>query len=175
MRENRTSGSVRGALGNRRSYREIRLMVLMRGLMSKEPEQLRRGKAFHLEVQADWASTAEGNVNLEHTISLLPFEIRMKSVRRGRLDILVNEIGDQVAVVEIKATDWDRIYSRNISKNLSAHCRQILKYVDKYLEGDGFTVCPGLIYPTAPATPGLKERVEEYLNNNGIAVAWFRD
>jgi len=91
------------------------------------------------------------------------------------MDILVDDIGDRVAVVEIKATNWDRILPRNITKNLGSHRRQIYKYIEKYLDGEGKTVCPGLIYPTEPETPGLKERIEEYLNDYGIAVAWYRD
>ena len=38
-------------------------------------------------------------------------------------------------------------------------------------------VCPGLIYPSAPSAGGLKERIEEYLGNDGVAVAvaWYDD
>ena len=143
--------------------------------LSKEPRQLRRGKIFQREVQDDWVKTAEGRINIECTIPLLkPVDGKMTR-RRGRMDILVDDMGDQVAVVEIKATNWDRIFPRNITKNLGSHRRQIYKYIDKYLDGEDKTVCPGLIYPTAPTSPGLKERIEEYLNDYGISVVWYRD
>ena len=145
---------------------------VVRNKLPKEPKQLRRGKIFQREVQEDWGKTAEGRINVECTIPLLD---ESKRHRRGRMDILVDDIGDQVAIVEIKATDWDQILPKNITKNLGSHRRQIYKYIEKYISGEGKTVCPGLIYPTAPATPGLKERIEEYLNDYGIAVAWYRD
>jgi len=144
--------------------------------VSREPEQLKRGKEFQRVVQADWEDTAQGRINIECTIQLE--QVRLKSGRRrkGRMDIFVDEIGDdQVAVVEIKATDWDRIKSGNVVKNLGSHRRQIYKYIEEYLDGHGLTVCPGLIYPTAPSTDGLKERIEEYLNSYGVAVAWYYD
>ena len=147
----------------------------MRDKLSEEPKQLRRGKIFQREVQDGWAKTAEGRINIECTIPLLRPTGGRRQHRRGRMDILVDDIGDQVAVVEIKATNWDRILPRNITKNLGSHRRQIYKYIEKYLDGEGKTVCPSLIYPTEPETPGLKERIEQYLNDYGIAVAWYRD
>jgi len=143
--------------------------------LSKEPKQLQKGKFFQHEVQDDWVKTAEGQINVECTIPLLKPIGGGKQHRRGRMDILVDDIGDQVAVAEIKATNWDRILPRNITKNLGSHRRQIYEYIEKYIDGEGKTVCPGLIYPTAPITPGLKERIERYLNDYGIAVAWYRD
>ena len=143
--------------------------------MSKEPRQLRRGKVFQREVQDDWSETAAGRINIECTIPLLPVADGRKKLRRGRMDIFVDEMGEMVAVVEIKATNWDSIIPRNVTKNLGSHRRQIYNYIEKYLDGEGKTVCPDLIYPKAPKKPGLKERIEEYLNDYGIAVAWYRD
>ena len=143
--------------------------------MKREPACLRRGKAFHKSVQADWNGTAEGNINVEHTIDLLPAGSRMRHRRRGRMDLFVDEVGDFVVIVEIKATDWDRILFRNIQKNLASHRRQVWRYIDKHHEGDGLDVCAGIIYPSEPKTPGLKERIEQYLNDNGIQVVWYHD
>jgi len=144
--------------------------------VSSEPEQLRRGKQFQSVVQADWAKTAQGRINVECTIPLEQLRLKGGRQRHGRMDIFVDDIGDdQVAVIEIKATDWDRIKPSNITKNLGSHRRQVYKYIEEYLDGKGLTVCPGLIYPTAPKTSGLKERVEEYLGSYGIAVVWYYD
>ena len=80
-----------------------------------EPEVLRRGKRFHKRVQDDWQQTAEGNIQREHTIDLLSGRSPNGRRRRGRLDIFVDETSDYVSVVEIKATDWDRIKPANIT------------------------------------------------------------
>ena len=46
MRKNRTSGSVRGALGNRRSYREIAPSIARRILQGVSPCRERVGNGF---------------------------------------------------------------------------------------------------------------------------------
>ena len=143
--------------------------------MSGEPKQLVRGKQFQKVVQIDWQKTAEGDVEVEHTIQLLPSPKRARRIRRGRMDIFIDEQEDYVAIVEIKATDWDRILPRNRVKNLRAHEGQVWGYVRKFLEGDDRSVCAGVIYPSAPRTPGLKEQVEEYLNDHGLQVVWYYD
>lgn len=144
--------------------------------MSREPKPFRRGKLFEREVQADWEATAQGAVHTECTIPLLQKECKNGRQPRGRMDIFIDDIGDnQVAIVEIKSTNWDRIKPQNVTKNLGSHRRQIYKYIEEYLDGKGITVCPGLIYPEEPKSPGLKERIEEYLNSYGIMVAWHRD
>jgi hypothetical protein len=143
--------------------------------MGTQPAQLQRGRAFEARVKADWALTAEGNLENEKTIELLSGLTREGLPRRGRMDIFVNDAGDFVVVVEIKGTDWDHILPKNIQRNLSSHRRQVWKYIDKHLERDRVNVCAGIIYPTAPRMPGLKRRVEEYLNEYGLQVVWYDD
>ena len=70
--------------------------------MSNEPSQFKRGKAFHNEMQADWLRTAEGLVSKEKAIT-------KPSGRKGRIDIFVDDDGDNlVAVAEVKNSDWDK-------------------------------------------------------------------
>ena len=141
-----------------------------------EPDALRRGKEFHRRVQADWAGEVEGaTVRLEKTIL---FPSRYQTVgrqRRGRLDIFIDELEDFVSVVEIKSTDWDRVLGRNRQKLLAAHRRQVMRYVEKYLDHDHISVCAGVIYPHSPRTAGLKETVEKYLNEHSLQVVWYDD
>lgn len=139
-----------------------------------EPDALQRGKAFHRRVQAAWSGEVEGaTVRLEHGIHLGPLAHAITHRRRGRLDIFVDQLEDFVSVVEIKSTDWDHIADRYRQKLLSAHRRQILRYVDEYLDEDRVSVCAGIIYPQSPRTPGLKDRVEAYLNDHGLQVVWY--
>ncbi len=143
--------------------------------MGVQPEQLRRGREFERTVQTDWGQTADGNPRIEHTIPLLAGLTRTGRPRRGRMDIFVDELGNMVTVVEIKATDWDRILPRNRQRNLASHRRQVWRYIEKYLDADQLDVCAGIIYPTASRTAGLKERIEDYLNDYGLQVVWYYD
>jgi hypothetical protein len=139
-----------------------------------EPDVLRRGKEFHRRVQAEWAGEIEGaSVRSEHGILLGPVSGTVKHQRRGRLDIFISQFEDFFCVVEIKSTNWDRIQISNRQKLLRAHCRQVLRYVDKYLDHDHVNVCAGIIYPRSPVTSGLKARVEQYVNDHGLQVAWY--
>ena len=141
-----------------------------------EPEQLRRGKDFHRLVQADWSGTvADGNVRPEHNIRMSSLPRRGTRIRRGRIDIFIDQISDFVTVVEIKATDWDAVKTENRRKLLGAHRRQVWRYIEKYLDDDGISVCAGIIYPRSPRSPGLKEEVETYLNDYALQVVWYED
>ena len=141
-----------------------------------EPEILRRGKAFHKRVQEDWEKTATGGqINLEHFIPLSILRKKTNRPKSGRLDIFVDELGDFICVVEIKSTDWDKVKEKNRKKLLGSHRRQVWKYVEEYLDVLKVDVCPGVIYPTAPITLGLKDMVEAYLNDYGLQVVWYDD
>ena len=138
-----------------------------------EPEILWRGKQFHNRVQADWLETAEGSIHREHSIWLSKRCVSGSHVRRGRLDIFIDEIGDMVTVVEIKSTDWDRVKPKNRRRLLSAHRRQVCRYVDEYLTDSKDIVCASIIYPLPPCTNGLRFEIETYLNDEGIQVVWY--
>jgi hypothetical protein len=139
-----------------------------------EPEILRRGKAFHKRVQADWSGKVEGASSIpEHSIRIVGGGRPGSRHRRGRLDIFIDLISDFVTVVEIKSTDWDQIQPRSRSKLLASHRRQVLRYVDKYLDEDRVSVCAGIIYPAPPADPTVRLLVEEYLNGYALQVVWY--
>jgi hypothetical protein len=142
-----------------------------------EPEILARGKRFHDLVQEEWLS--EANHGKPHREYTLPQPI-VGIARRSRLDLLVDELSDFVSIIEIKSTDWDAVKPANRKKLLGSHRRQVWRYIDQYrarlLErhpGSRMDVCPGMIYPSAPQTPDLRELVEEYLNGWAIQVVWF--
>jgi len=145
-------------------------------IFQMEPEILRRGKAFHKKVQEDWRETAkDGNINIEHCIPLPILRKKTNRPKSGRLDIFVDEMSDFISIVEIKATDWDKVKEKNRKKLLGSHRRQVWKYIEEYLDVIKIDVCPGIIYPTAPSTPGLKELVEEYHSDYGLQVVWYDD
>jgi hypothetical protein len=141
-----------------------------------EPELLRRGKEFHRLVQADWAGVIEkAAVRAEHSIHFVNAGNACTRRRRGRLDVFIDQIDDFVTVVEIKATDWDRVLCRNRRKLLASHRRQVLRYVDKYLDDDHISVCAGIVYPKAPSSDAVRIEVESYLNEHALQVVWYAD
>lgn len=133
-----------------------------------EPECLLRGKQFQEIVREDFRKNNKDG--------LLTFEKVRKLSRKktGRLDILVSELGDYVAVYEIKATDWDSIKPKNIKKNAWRHQNQLCKYVNTYIK-ENVDVCVGIIYAAPPKTPGLRETIETYLENYGAPAYWFNE
>jgi hypothetical protein len=140
-----------------------------------EPEILRRGKEFHFRVQSDWEKTAEGGIHKEHGIVFGVDPSQATHIRRGRIDLFVDELGDFVAVIEIKSTDWERVKPSNLRKLVASHCRQIWSYIEKYVDGDRIDVCPGIIYPHAPKSVGIKQEVEKYINDRCIQIVWYDD
>ena len=67
-----------------------------------EPEQLLRGRRFREIVQKNFKDHSEGRVKREE-------HIKFNGKKRGRMDILIDDIGDEAVILEIKATDWDKI------------------------------------------------------------------
>jgi len=142
----------------------------------REPSNLKRGKAFHRRVQQNWRKTnRDGRVSIEHTINLNNQQTKVNRIRRGRLDLFIDEMDQLVSIVEIKSTNWDKIKPANIKSLLGSHSRQVWKYIIEYTDGKKLDVCPGLIYPSSPRTRGLREKIEQDLNERGIQVVWFAD
>ena len=79
--------------------------------------------------------------------------------------------GDDVAVVEIKASDWDRMTPCAVRRNARRQIRQIWSYVEAELE-DAAGVSPGIIFSTTPADPTRKAMIEEMFAEDCIAVVW---
>jgi hypothetical protein len=138
-----------------------------------EPASFRRGKQFHRRVQADWETHAEGQPNLEYRMRLLPASDSGIGPRYGRVDIFIDKTHDFVTIVEIKSTDWDHIAIGNRTRLLATHRRQVLRYIDKYVDGDGIGVCAGIIYPRRPEAHGLAAQIEQSLNDYGLQVVWY--
>jgi hypothetical protein len=128
-----------------------------------EPERLKRGKAFHKDIQAEWEREAEGDVRSEQPIAKL-------SGRRGRIDVHVDD-GDVVAVVELKATDWDRMTPQAVRRNVRRQAAQVWQYVESQLT-EGKDVCPGVIFPCVPSEPERVRLIEGMFEEEGIQVVW---
>ena len=143
-------------------------------MMGREPPQLSRGKAFHRLIQQEWEQEAQGDITCERRVT-------KPGDRKGRVDIFVNDSdpGAPIAIVEIKATDWDRMKARNVRRNVQRQIRQIWSYIESQIldghfvpEGEGKDVCPGIIFPRRPRDPKRLEQIEELFLAQGIQVVW---
>lgn len=134
--------------------------------MSREPIILKKGKRFHKLIQDEWVATTNDGLAISEKY------IKRIDGRKGRVDILVEELGDYVSVIEIKATDWDRIKPENVKRNIRRQIRQIWRYIDSQLEVYSMEVCPGIIFPKLPENSELLELVEDTFNAEGIQVVW---
>lgn len=132
--------------------------------MGKEPRRLRRGKAFHKRIQSDWEQNAEGAVASEKTI-------QKPSGRAGRIDVIVEAGEDLVAVIEIKASDWDRMTVAALRRNVQRQVRQVWDYIRSQLE-KGTDVCPGVVFPRRPQDGERLRMIEELFEEEGIPVVW---
>jgi len=134
--------------------------------MSPEPSILKNGKRFHKLIQKEWESTVNDGLAISEKY------IKRVDGRNGRIDILVEEFSDYVSVIEIKATDWDRIKPENIKRNIRRQIRQIWRYIDSQLEVYSMDVCPGIIFPKLPQNTELLRLVEDTFNAEGVQVVW---
>ena len=142
--------------------------------MSNEPSQFRRGKAFHKLIQKEWEQEAESDVKSER-------HVRKHNGRQGRMDVFVNDEDSKgpIAIVEVKATDWDKIKKKNIRHNVRCKIRQIWSYIESQIlngqyvkDGEGKDVCPGIIFPKLPRSKERLELIEQMFEEEGIAVVW---
>ena len=133
--------------------------------MTNEPTQLRRGKAFHNEMQADWLKTAEGLVSKEKTIT-------KPTGRKGRIDIFVDDAGDKlVAIAEVKNSDWDKMTDSAVRRNVRRQIKQIWDYIDSQLS-EKKDVSPGVIFPKRPKDKERMKLIERLFEEEGIPVVW---
>ena len=142
--------------------------------MSKEPIALLRGKEFHKLIQKEWEEEAEGDITRER-------HIIKKNGRKGRVDIFVNDDDPKspIAIVEIKATNWDKILEKNINRNIRRQIKQIWDYIESQILDGKFTengehkdVCPGIIFPHMPKDKTLKQKIENDFEEYGITAVW---
>lgn len=132
---------------------------------NRQPKQLRRGKTFHEKMQADWLSTAQGQILIEKAI-------RKPNGRKGRIDIFVNDDGDKlVAVAEVKASDWDKMTDKAVRRNVKRQIRQILDYIESRL-AKRKDVSPGVIFPKRPKSKSRMKLIEDLFEEEGIPVVW---
>jgi len=133
--------------------------------VNKEPSRLRRGKAFHKEMQGDWVKSAEGEIVVEKGIT-------KPGGGKGRIDIFVEDDGDNlVAVAEVKNSDWDKMTDSAVRRNVRRQIKQIWDYIESQLKVEK-EVSPGLIFVRRPGDKERMKLIEDMFEEEGIAVVW---
>ncbi len=130
----------------------------------KEPKPFRRGKKFHAIVQREWKQDAQGKVGVEKPVI-------KRGGRRGRVDVLVDADNDLMVVVEMKASDWDRMAPSAVRRNVLRQARQIWDYIKSQLAQDK-DVSPGIIFPKQPRSKARLRMIEQLFEEHGIPVVW---
>jgi hypothetical protein len=135
--------------------------------VSREPSILKEGKEFQELVQKEWLATPDaGHVKKERGVDEI-------NGRKGRVDIFVDEIGDNlVSVVEIKNTDWDKIKPQNIRRNVKRQIRQLWRYISSQNDLCNKEVSPGIIFQKLPQDAEKLKLIESMFNNEWIQVVW---
>lgn len=126
-------------------------------------KQIKRGRDFEKRERSQWSP--EGSEELA-------FEApsRWKG-KRGRIDIRLFDAEEgYTVVVELKATDWDKMRPHRVRPNALRHARQIWRYIEAELRDND--VIPALVYPSPPESPGRKQEIEAILDERSIQVVW---
>jgi hypothetical protein len=141
---------------------------------TNEPDQLLRGKIFHERIQRDWLKNAQGKVKAERTIL-------KKNQRKGRVDVFVDDddLEGVAAIVEIKASEWEKMTEQAIRKNIRRQIKQIWDYIEsQILDGQYVAtgvrkdISPGIIFHRRPKNENLLKLIEESFEDEGITVVW---
>ena len=91
------------------------------------------------------------------------------------LNLTSNQIVDDdnpdgtIAIVEIKASDWDRMTDLAVRRNVRRQIKQIWDYIESQIivkgeyvpTGEQKTVCPGIIFPKRPKDKNRLELIEK--------------
>jgi hypothetical protein len=134
--------------------------------MTKKKQFLRRmsrGRKFEKWEMARWLEGIE-----ETDLFETPANWKGK---QGRVDIRIDiPENHQIVVIEIKASDWDKMKPHRVRPNALRHVRQVWRYIEAYVSPRD--VIPALVYPSTPKISGRKEEIEAILDENSIAAVW---
>jgi len=131
---------------------------------TKFRKDIERGRKFEGEERSGWAHLPKEHVKFEAKTTW--------GSRRGRIDMKIDDEGGSVAIVEIKATDWDSIKSNRVRATAQRHARQIWRYINDHVGTQEKDVCPAIVYEFEPKRPESRSLVEEILNDRMIQVVW---
>jgi hypothetical protein len=127
-------------------------------------KRVKRGRGFEAWEQSKWTRPGHQGVETEAATAW--------KGKGGRIDLrlVVDDREGHSIVVEMKASDWDKMAPHRVRPNALRHARQLWRYINAELEGG--PVSPAIVYPVEPQTPGRKEEIEAVLCDRFIQVVW---
>ncbi len=125
--------------------------------------RIRRGRKFEVWERSKWGTNENKDALFEASSEW--------EGKRGRIDIKLHDSDEgHTVVVELKATNWNKIKGDRVRSNALRHARQIWRYIEAELRES--PVLPAIIYPHIPKSIEKKEEVESILNERLIQVVW---
>src|SRR5919108_1936015 len=110
-------------------------------------KRVQRGRKFEEWERSQWNSQLNSAAEFEASTSW--------KGKRGRVDIKLRVEDDgNIVIVEIKATDWDKIKDERVRPTALRHASQIWRYIEAHLTP--LDVTPAIVYPSPPQKPGRK-------------------
>lgn len=139
---------------------------------------VRRGREFEKWERSFWNELTQSGIEFEDGTRY--------GNKRGRIDIILKDaIEGEVVIMELKASDWDKMQPHRVRPNALRHAVQIWRYIYAYNPPDNpagnlqpvaepakTPVHPALVYALVPKTPGRREEIEAILNEQCVQVIW---
>jgi hypothetical protein len=138
-------------------------------------ERLAAGQTFHKTVQSAFLTGLTGASGFRER------SWQLVAGGRGRVDLAVEVEGSEqmLVIIEIKATDWDKIPTARLMRNIRRHLRQLQAYLDTAVEemeaGRWASIAGALLYPARPACAETLTTIETIAGEQAIMVTWYED
>lgn len=129
-------------------------------------KRIRAGRAFEKAERLEWLPAKCG------TPDEARFEAPTKLARkRGRIDVRL-QWRNLVVLIELKATDWDRMIAHRVRPNALRHIRQLYRYVDGELARGTEGICHGIVYERAPRKRARRKFLESLFHEHCVQLVW---
>ncbi len=98
---------------------------------------------------------------------------------RGRVNLafVTDDRERMLVIIEIKATDWDKLRVGRVKRNIQRHIRQLLAYLDTAISeleaGQWEGVAGALLYPSRPASPETLPCIQAAADKQAVMVTWY--
>lgn len=129
-------------------------------------KRIRAGRAFEKAERREWLPSKCGD----------PDDARFEAPtilarKRGRIDVRLEWRG-LVVLIELKATNWNRMKTHRVRPNALRHIRQLYRYVDGELERGTDGICHGIVYARAPQQIARRKFLEALFREHFVQLVW---